>query len=75
MKVPGVSLNKNLLKTKMWAPAHMLFFVLTPRYKERHFCQQYESVSCSRNLDKSTSYLLTAGFMLMICIPKSRGNL
>lgn len=59
----------------MWAPAHTLFFVLTPRYKERDISVNNESVSRNRNLDKSTSYLLTAGIMLMICIPKSRGNL
>ena len=58
----------------MWALAHTLFFVLTPRYKERLSVNR-ECVSCNRNLDKSTSFLLTAGIILKIYTPKSRGNL
>lgn len=56
----------------MWALAHTLFFVLTPQIQRETFLS---SVSCNRNLDKSTSFLLTAGIILKICIPKSRGNL
>jgi len=55
----------------MWALAHTLFFVFTPRYKERLSVNR-ECVSCNRNLDKSTSFLLTAESILIIYNSMSR---
>lgn len=79
MKLPGVSLCKNLLKQKCESIAHTLLFVY-PKYKDKEWlsiARVYSakpSVSYSKKIDKLTNYLLAAGAILLIYFPKSRGN-